>query len=359
MRYGSTVPGYTFLHMLSRFVRPDPWQVVVAAFVVAISVLALRLARRMRPGTAATLPPLVLTTTLLALGFILFGRAYGVLNGMLVAAPVLATAVAVWHARRAAAVDSHRTRALAETAFLLLLPIVWGFGSNVTYYRGNAGFFYVLGGASLLRMLPTTFGGAALTSQLGVYALAVQVCVSITQIGFLNAPYRHPGPLFAADAPLRLGRSTAPVQVNAGVAAYFDAAAVAAGRAGLAKGTWMVDLSGVSPGLLHHLGALGAGSPWLIGHYPTRVLQARVMLAHEACESVAGAWVLDEPGSRWRIDPAVMNSYGADIVKDYEPAAEWPSVDGSYAAGASRRQVLYRPRRAFADAVAACRAARR
>lgn len=359
MRYGSTVPGYTFLHMLSRFVRPDPWQIGAGASTVGIAIVAAVLAQRMRPGLPAALVLLVLPVTAIVFGYRAIAGAYGNLFGMLVAVPALATAVAVWHARRAAAVDSHRTRALAETAFLLFLPMVWGFGSNVTYYRGNAGFFYVLGGASLLRMLPATFGGAALTAQLGAYTLAVQVCVSITQIGFLNAPYRHPGPLFAADAPLRLGRSTAPVHVNAGVAASFDAAAAAARRAGLARGTWMVDLSGVSPGLLHHLGALGAGSPWLIGHYPTRDLQARVMLAHDVCESLAGAWVLDEPGSRWRIDPAVMNSFGADIVRDYERAADWPSVDGSYASDASRRQVLYRPRRTFADAVAACRAARR
>lgn len=356
IRYSSNVPGYTPLHMLSRFVRPNLWQMVAAALIAGSAVGAVYATRRMRSDTLALLLPLLLPMVLILIGFGVFPRFFAPLQGMLVGAPSLAMAVAAWQAWRSGISESRDARVLAESVFLMLLPMIWAFGSNITYYRGNAGIFYVLAGASLLRLLPKTIRRDATVLRLGAYALAVQLCVGVTGAGFLASPYRHPGPLLAAGSPLRLGRSTQPVRVDAKYAAYFDEAAAAAQRAGLPMGTWIIDLTGVSPGLLHHFGAFGAGSPWLIGHYDTRDRQAFVMLAHESCAVMAGAWVLDEPGSRWRISASVLKSYGADLQSDFEAVAAWPSLDSPTTGGAGLRQILYRPTRAAADAAAACRA---
>jgi hypothetical protein len=231
------------------------------------------------------------------------------------------------------------------------------FGSNVPYYRGTAGVFWVIGAVGLLRLLlPHGIGDAR--RAVAAYALAGQLCVALTLAGFVRAPYRQPGPLVQNDASRVIGRGDEPILLNSAVAQYFDDAASGARMAGLPSGAGIIDLTGNSPGLLYHLDAYGVGSAWLIGGYDGSDDYARAVLAQEPCATTASAWVLVERGAWGEISADVLRAFGAELARDYVVAAEWTGLASASRTGRPVRQALYRPTRSAADAAAACAALR-
>ncbi|MBB4365290.1 hypothetical protein GGD65_006356 [Bradyrhizobium sp. CIR18] len=140
---------------------------------------------------------------------------------------------------------------------------------------------------------------------------------------------------------------------------YLATAKAQARVAGLEVGTPVVDLTGMSPGLLYVLEVRALGLPWLIGGYRGSSAVAVEVLGLENCADLAKAWLLIEPEGPYHLDQAsVMASFGAGQAEYVATAAFAPPVfEDDYPKAA--RQFLLKPVRPAALAEQSCREARR
>jgi hypothetical protein len=125
---------------------------------------------------------------------------------------------------------------------------------------------------------------------------------------------------------------------------------------GFAPGSPMIDLSGVSAGLLFAMGARPLGAAWTLGGYPGSNDFLAAALNRETCETIATAWILTEPGSKDWLSWEMLRPSGIDIARDYREVA---SIDARRAfAPLTFEQRLLKPTRNAEVARLACEQAR-
>ena len=190
-------------------------------------------------------------------------------------------------------------------------------------------------------------------------AFATQLATATVLRIATERPYRQVEALRLQDYPVTLGGGNARLTVSHEYGTYIEDARAAAGKAKFIPGTPMIDLSGVSPGILYVLGATSAGQAWSLGGYPWSDKLAIEMRRSVDCQVLAASWLLAEPNGQFKLSPRVLSSFGADLTSDYEEAGTFMAPIGASGFTQLRRQHLLRPARPLDVAIKACQSTRK
>jgi hypothetical protein len=327
------------------------------ATLVGVTVLSYKKMRASRYASVTLSIALALAAIAIATGYSRSQLFPGQFQALLLwSVPVAAALTALFVGRMRNLRELERSQwALCLT--FLTLPYAFAFGTSNIYgiFIVAAGFFAVLGGLVLLVPLAQAraFPGSLLT-----LALAVQIiAVALVHAGF-ETPYRQPQPLRQDDYKIEIGRPGSDLVIPASFGRYYKDFMGAATLAGFKKGTPMIDLSGLAPGVLYAIGANSVGTAWMVGGYPGSDNLAKASLANVPCDQLATAWVLYDPQSPGKISPEVLSSFGADLAQDFRPAGIFTTVEGASGQPTIRTQQFFRPVRAIEAASKACSASR-
>ncbi|UYO44977.1 hypothetical protein KQX63_02770 [Rhodopseudomonas palustris] len=257
-------------------------------------------------------------------------------------APVLAALVLVFvrRCRGSAPLPTRSDWALA--LLLVMLPHVFSVGSNRNYWEhgGAAALFWLLAGVVVLAPVVQVSGGWGRAVPM---ILSVQALTSVILRQAEDHPYRHPGPIAAADHVIEMGATGSRLFLAPSYAAYVESSRAAARSVGLMPGVPVIDLTGQSPGLIFALGAVSIGQAWMIGDYPGSTKLASAALARMRCDDLAAAWLLIEPNGPRSLPDGLVTTFGARASEGYAEVASWftPAGAGGYAE--PRLQILKRP----------------
>ena len=206
-----------------------------------------------------------------------------------------------------------RRGVLAAAAVLALLPFAYAFGTHYSTVAlaGSAAFCWL--GGSLLAVGSNQFSKAHWPVVAGAWLLATALCLNAA-----SGAVPRQEPLDVQDTVVSLGGHGA-IGMSPDMARYLGSVVEGAGQAGFQPGTPMLDLTGQSPGLIHHLQARPTADPWVIGRYPgSRDRASRQLTAHTECEVIGASWLLISPDSSRLIPPAVVGDVGLRFPDDYQ-----------------------------------------
>lgn len=206
--------------------------------------------------------------------------------------------------------------------FLLALPAAFAFGTNVNLWsaQGRAAIFWVLAATLLLARRPTPLVLAP--------GLAALLLVGTYVIGTALGPYRYP-PLLEATTRAEVTPAGATLLLTPEDADRTRALLAEGARLGIGQNTWILDLTGDSPGYIHELGARAAGRAWNLGGYPGSIEATLVALAQQPCR-LTGSWLLVSSAGRRSVDPAaVLGRFGLS-VDDYTVAGTFERIGWAF-----------------------------
>ena len=103
-------------------------------------------------------------------------------------------------------------------------------------------------------------------------------------------------------------------------------------RNGFKAGSPLLDLSGMSPGLVYALDGRAIGNAWMIGGYKGSNALARASIAKIPCTDLQSSWLIVEPGGPVSLDLSMLKDFEIDIQDEsrYEKVAHLitPKVTG-------------------------------
>jgi hypothetical protein len=270
-------------------------------------------------------------------------------EAVLLALPAGAFAAAIVLLAFSPAGRSGRDR-LCLGGLLLALPFAYAYGSGLPVFleSTNAGFFWSLAGLAL-------FPGRDFRV---LYVLMTQILVVLAIAAHLDRPYRQSDGIFAPKVPVSIPwRGGTEVGLAPDSANYGLGLAELAEKGGLRPRTPMIDLTGNYPGAQYFLGSKPVGSPWIIGIFPQIETYAGKVLAHVPCEELAEAWVLTGSNEETALPTRLLTAHGINLPEALMELGTLTSPEEED--GFRYTQTLYKPIRPAAQAVAACREARR
>lgn len=239
------------------------------------------------------------------------------------------------------------------TLCFFVFPLIFSFGSSGDYwYRGcSAGLFWTLSALFLLIIV-----SRADFKTLLPFNIATVIVMAVVLLNSLVSPQRQPFKLWQYNYPVKIGGSTLILASSFGK--YVERAINSAQNAGFKKGTPVIDLTGLTPGIPYAIGATIIGQAWNEGGLEGSDRVAVEFLKKVSPEQIAASWLIVEPAGPYPVSPSyVLASFGADLGRDYEVAASWSTPVNDFFG--SRVQELLRPVRPLSKAIAACETARK
>lgn len=159
--------------------------------------------------------------------------------------------------------DEQGKRTAAAAVLLAAAPVAYAFGTNtlLVWKLSEAAIFWVASMMLVASLAPTAFRDRLLA--------AIALLSSFTALGLLTgtmiAPGRIGAPLWEQTRAVYVGGSSSRVEVGATAAAYVTTFQRDAAVNGFTRGTPIIDLSEMGPGLAFALGGKALGNPpWLI-----------------------------------------------------------------------------------------------
>ncbi|PKO91307.1 MAG: hypothetical protein CVU15_10630 [Betaproteobacteria bacterium HGW-Betaproteobacteria-1] len=237
----------------------------------------------------------------------------------------------------------------------LFIPYIYTFGTGSYYFHvgSRALVFWVM--ASLMLLLP--INNKRVINLFYSFVITVQVMSIILLRTGVDAPYRQPQPLFLNEYQLVM-ENGAKLMLPSAAGSYVTEVKDAAFNNNFKAGSPILDLTGQSPGLVFLLGGRPLGAAWILGGYPRSDDFARKAFEKVSCVELASAWLIYEPSGPRSISSDVINSFGADIKRDYKEVDEFVVPSGTGGRKQSQKQYLLKPARELSSAVRACEQAR-
>jgi hypothetical protein len=203
----------------------------------------------------------------------------------------------------------------------LLMPLIYAFGSNINYFKKSLdlGIFYFL--ASYLILLPSFLKKNNFNSIFSI--LFISLLIVILHINLIiEKPYRQIRPLKSNNFTFVFKEKNNTIKLTQETGAYLNNVLKITKDAGLVSGSYVLDLTGMSPGLIFLLGYKSLGDPWIIGGYPGSFNFAKSKIKSERCLKISNSWILHDQYSR-SISLEIAKSFGASIDSDYYLAGSW------------------------------------
>lgn len=358
-------------HEVSLMFRIDWLATSRSQLAIAVLVAIALLLSIFMESTHKSLPLALAAVLIVTIAIALLGTdPIGIKPTTLFLVPVFTCLGAIFY-RKGLVLRTQVPTSIALALTFLVLPHLFALGSTGNYWwiGSSTALFWMLAVVAFLS--PLAQQKRSLTTLLPLTVLAQLLAASVVNAGMFK-PFHQVKDLRAYTAVTLLpggGKLVLPQPLHD----YLAMARVQARAAGLEVGTAMVDLTGLSPGLLYVLETRALGLPWLIGGDPRGGFPGSSAVAVEAlglenCADLAKAWLLIEPEGPYHLDQAsVMASFGAGQA-DYVAVATFappvindPSVinviDWQYRNAAT--QFLLKPVRPAALAEQSCREARR
>lgn len=344
-------------HELSVIFRVDWLATSRSELAIAVSVAIALLLSTFMGSTHKLLPSLALAAVLIVTIVIaLLGTdPISIRRSTLFLVPAFTCLGAIFY-RKGLVLRTQAPTGIALALTFLVLPHLFALGSNLNYWflGSNAALFWMLAVVAFLS--PLAQEGRSVATLLPLTVLAQLLTASAVNGGFLK-PFRQVKELRAYSAVTPMpGRGK--LVLSQSFHEYLATARAQARAAGLEVGAPVVDLAGLSPGLLYVLETRVLGLPWQIGGFPGSNAVAVETLGLENCADLAKAWVLIEPDGPYHLEQAsVMASFGAEQA-DYVTAAAFAPPVYDWDNPIPTRQLLYKPVRPAALAEQSCREAR-
>jgi hypothetical protein len=242
--------------------------------------------------------------------------------------------------------------AIAFVCVLFLLPLAFAVGTNTNAWMtaGRAGFFWLLIG--LVAACRLAVAGRSWHPLLAVGSLSL-VGTTIVLYLAVEYPYRQPQPLRLQQHAAEVGPARSQLLLSEQTGALISDLHRLVGVGGFGAGQPLLDLTGVSPGLLYAMGARPLGVAWTLGGYPGTVDFVTAGLRWESCAAIGASWILSSPEWQDSIAPDFLGRVGIDIRSDYEEVGTIESVL-QFPPFAKIKYRLLRPARSLAMATSAC-----
>ena len=244
------------------------------------------------------------------------------------------------------------------TLYFITLPYVLALGTSNSYWLQSqlASVFWVC--AALVVLLPAMIKSFnwKLLLPLGVGAQLITV---VTLQMAMNHPYRQLEPLSQYDHKVSLGVYDSKLMLSKYMADFFTNTNNLIRQSGFKPDTPVIDLTGMSPGMLYVMGAKPVGQAWIMGGYKGSEQFAISSLNMVACSEIAASWILLEPENIRKIPSDILKNYGIDINNDYNLAAQYVMPLGISGSDVSSKQLLLKPNRSIEEATSACRKIKR
>jgi len=238
-------------------------------------------------------------------------------------------------------------RRLIRALLILLIPFGFAFGTNTGLWWKilNASIIFVsLAATFMVKLSPQHFKR--------VFA-AFLLCVAIGDLmlvpihsRFYMQPYRQSQALFLNNNPTRVGPSSELI-LSEEYSKYIKNAQEALMINGFRSGSPVLDLSGLSPGLIYALDGRAIGFPWIIGVNA----HASAIFDKIPCNDLHSAWLLVEPDGPQSIDLSILNDFNIDILdkNKYKMVAHLVTPKGAAGIEFERHQFVYKPLLAAED----------
>ncbi|WP_156996446.1 hypothetical protein [Knoellia aerolata] len=199
---------------------------------------------------------------------------------------------------------------------LASLPAAYAFGTNnnLWLWIGQVVVFWFL---AIVLLVGTTGPVAAAAGALAAYVALVAAVITPLD------PYRS-GPLIDTEV-TQVSLSGVTLRLPPDEARAVTELLAVGERLGVTRDTRVLDLTGLSPGVVWAWGAQPLASGWVLGGYVESLGAARTAIAPARCE-LPRALVLWEPGQRRAITDDVLAPWGVRVPDDYRAVATFPRI---------------------------------
>lgn len=240
---------------------------------------------------------------------------------------------------------------------MLLLPYLYAFGTNINYWMTSfaAAIFWITIPLSFFSLNPQRLS----IRLLAFFGISCQLLTFAIIHASLETPYRQDQALHKNSVVTKIGAQQSPLILSEGYSRYVSDAQQVSSKANFKPQTGIIDLTGQSPGILYAIGAKNIGQPWLIGSYPGSEQVVEESLKKVSCKVLATSWVLIEPDGPRKISPNVLDSFGANLQRDYMEAGSWQTALGAGGYQIIRDQILLKPTRSPEELIMICEKTRK
>lgn len=233
-------------------------------------------------------------------------------------------------------ISLNSSKAFIRSLYILVIAFSITFGTinNFAYFFAHILCIFTLATVVLIDAIPDNMKNIA---QKGfVILLFIVVPYNMFFLAYINPSpqpfvYRQDVEIWEMDTsvPIRLGKER--IMVSSRYAEAIGSLQEAAVANGLSSGTSIIDLTGMSPGIVYMLDGRSPIFPWLAGGYPNSSKFVQGVLKEWDKDDLQTAWILTAPNSR-QLPTSILINQGLGFPEEYKKVTTitFPiPVDGS------------------------------
>lgn len=248
---------------------------------------------------------------------------------------VLLSLLLVTYRSRSFRRDPQFGQTVSAAVFLSAVPLIYSIGTNnqiVLHISGGAVFW-----VAAIQLCVLTWSDDAMLEA------GVVLCCGATMGVFISigvAPVSIATPLWLQTERITVGPAQAPVLVDADTSAYIRAMQkfVRPEYAPSAPLLYIIDLSGIGPGIPFALGASESGTPWLVDGPSGVFAYYQAVLQRVPRQELDRAWVLTNPNIESRRYQKLLMILGLDFPSRYERRGQVDNKKFGWS------QIIWRPK---------------
>ncbi len=205
--------------------------------------------------------------------------------------------------------------------FFLLLPYASAIGTGNNYWLQSqlASVFWVIAGLIIIMPAISSKTGWQILLPAAIGSQLITIALLQSAIEF---PYRQPQSLPRYNNNASIGVSRSNILLTKDWASDLINATKSAELNGFKSNTPMIDLTGLSAGLVYAIGGKPIGQPWMMGGYAGSAQFAIAALNRVNCNEIAEAWIILEPENTRHISSQILENFGINVDRDYRVVAE-------------------------------------
>jgi len=225
-------------------------------------------------------------------------------------------------------------------ALYILSPFILVFGTNTNPYSSVSQYSFIWVISSLFIILPAS-NKKSDCDELIPLVMASQILYLLIISLHIISPYRQDQPLFKNNMKFYI-KDEAYLILSDERFNFFTKVREIFKSQGLFNKISIIDLTGMSPGLIYLIGGKSIGSPWINGGSAYHSIERLYgQLIHASCEDLSKSYILTEPKSQRAVDLRLLEMIGGNLAEDYKMVEKWrPS---NYLSTEWHQQYLYQP----------------